>query len=111
MSRAGIVLPFLLLLLLAVACGQSGEPPPGQVPAELRRAMQANTETLLLIHYRLDSAATELADAETQSEAGNYSAADYHVSEARRHLDAADDAVLELGQKLQQQFHLDAAGG
>jgi hypothetical protein len=73
--------------------------------------MQEHTETLLLIHYRLDSAATELADAEALSEAGNHSGADFHVSEARRHLEAADDAVLELGQKLQQQFNLDATGG
>lgn len=102
----------ILIAVLASGCQQSQ--PPGsteQVPAELRRAMQAHTETLLLIHYRLDSAATELADAEALSEAGNHSGADFHVSEARRHLDAADDAVLELGQKLQQQFNLDASGG
>jgi hypothetical protein len=106
------MLPALVLAAALVsACGEQSAPAPDQqLSSELRQAMQKHTETLLLIHYRLDSAATELADAEALSEAGNHSGADFHVSEARRHLDAADDAVLELGQKLQQQFNLDASG-
>jgi hypothetical protein len=71
--------------------------------------MQEHTETLLLIHFRLDTAATELARAEEQAQGGNYAAVDYHVTEARRYLDTADDAVLQLGQDLQAEFNLDAA--
>jgi hypothetical protein len=102
----------LLLLLLAAGCERAAAPAGGagaRDPAAGSQAMQEHTETLLLIHLRLDSAATELARAEEQAQGGNHAAADYHVSEARRHLDAADDAVLQLGQDLQEAFNLDAA--
>lgn len=108
MIRAAPVL--FLLAVLAGGCTREAPAPPAGVSAETRQAMQEHTETLLLIHYRLDSASTELADAEAQSAAGNHSGADYHVTQARRHLEAADDAVLQLGLELQQRFNLDAAG-
>lgn len=100
-----------LLAALLFGCGQEGERPATPDRAAFRQAMQEHTETLLRVHFRLDSAATELVKAEEQAAAGNHSAADYHVSEARRYLDAADDIVLELGQELQRQFNLDAADG
>jgi hypothetical protein len=109
---AGQLATGLLLLLLAGGCERAAAPADGagaKEPAAVRQAMQEHTETLLLIHFRLDSAATELARAEEQAEGGNHAAADYHVTEARQHLDAADDAVLQLGQDLQEEFNLDAA--
>lgn len=107
------LLAFLLAACLSAAgCGRA-EPPAAKaelhVPAALKLAMQDHSETLLLIHLRLDSAATELTRAEEQAQTGNYSAVDYHMADARRHLDAADDAVLQLGQDLQILFNLDAA--
>jgi thioredoxin-like negative regulator of GroEL len=107
-KRAG---GLLITLLIGTACGQPPAEQAGvQDSAAVRQAMQEHTETLLLIHFRLDSAATELARSEEQAQGGNYAAVDYHVAEARRHLDAADDAVLQLGQDLQQEFNLDTAG-
>lgn len=107
----------LLVFLLAVSLSGAGcrqaEPPAEKSElhdsAAVRRAMQEHSEALLLIHLRLDSAATELSRAEDQAQNGNYSAVDYHMADARRHLDAADDAVLQLGQDLQKLFNLDAA--
>jgi hypothetical protein len=109
LRRAGAL---LLALLVGAGC-QPTEPPAADAEvmnaAAIQQAMQEHTETLLLIHFRLDSAATELSRAEEQAQKGNYSAVDYHMADARRYLDAADDMVLELGQDLQQLFDLDAA--
>lgn len=94
-------------LVLGACADQSG--PAGPDPAAQRAALQQHTERLLWIHYRLDTALTELAKAEELAGQGNPSGAGYHLAEAYRQIEAADDAVLEQGQALQQRFNLDAA--
>ncbi|MEJ2382898.1 MAG: hypothetical protein P8Y54_00715 [Xanthomonadales bacterium] len=78
-------------------------------PTELKRQMQQKTERLLWIHLRLDTAANEIAQAEAAARDGNTSAAQFHAQEAYRSLETADEAVLELGQQLQQMVNLDIA--
>jgi hypothetical protein len=99
--------------LLAVALPLPGckpaESPVGPDPAIVRAALQEHTERLLWIHYRLDSALTEIEQAETKAREGNTSAAAYHASQAFRYVQAADEAVLEQGLELQRRFNLDAA--
>lgn len=99
--------------LLAVAPLLAGckpaEPPAGPDPAIVQAALQAHTERLLWIHYRLDSALSEIEQAETKAREGNTSAAAYHASQAFRYVQAADEAVLEQGLNLQRRFNLDAA--
>lgn len=103
----------LLAGLLAVALSLAGckpaEPPAGPDPAAVQAALQAHTERLLWIHYRLDSALTEIEQAEAKAREGNASAAAYHATEAFRLVQAADEAVLDQGLELQRQFNLDAA--
>jgi hypothetical protein len=109
-----VLFVFLLAASLSWAGCRQADPPADRAElhgsAAVREAMQKHSETLFLIHLRLDSGATELSRAEEQAQNGNYSAVDYHMTDARRHLDAADDAVLQLGQDLQILFNLDAAG-
>jgi hypothetical protein len=101
----GGLLAFALLL-----CGcKPAEPPAGPDPATVRANLQEHTERLLWIHYRLDSALTEIRQAEAKAREGNTSAAAYHAAEAYRLVAAADDILLEQGQGLQQKFNLDAA--
>ena len=62
-----------------------------------------------VLHLRLDTAANEIAQAEAAARDGNSSAAQFHAQEAYRSLETADEAVLELGQQLQQMVNLDIA--
>lgn len=99
----------LLTFALSLPGCKPAEPPAGPDPASVQAALQEHTERLLWIHYRLDSALSEIEQAETKAREGNASAAAYHATEAFRYVQAADDAVLEQGLDLQRQFNLDAA--
>jgi len=101
---------FLLLTSLAVLCGcRQPEPQPSVDMAAVRAAMQEHTETLLLIHFKLDNALKELSAAETQAEQGGCATAGYHAADAYREVQAADDQLLDLGRELQELVNLDAA--
>jgi hypothetical protein len=104
-----IVMGGLLVVALPLPGCKPAEPPAGSDPAIAQAALQAHTERLLWIHYRLDSALTEIEQAETKAREGNTSAAAYHAAEAFRYVQAADEAVLEQGLDLQRRFNLDAA--
>ncbi len=101
----------LMACLLAV--GLAGctpeQPAAGPDPAALKRAVQQKTERMLWIHLRLETAADEIARAQAAAGEGNTSAAEFHAREAYRNVAAADEAVLELGQQLQQMVNLDIA--
>ena len=105
-ERSGLLVAGLALFLAACQPQSSGG---GPDPAELKRQMQQKTERLLWIHLRLDTAANEIALAEAAAREGNTSAAGFHAQEAYRSLESADEAVLELGQQLQQMVNLDIA--
>jgi hypothetical protein len=102
----------MLLISLAAAgmtaCGPT-EPAAGPDPAALKRQMQQHTEELLRIHLRLDTAANEISEAEAAARNGNDSAAEFHAQEAYRNLETADEALLELGRRLQEMVNLDIA--
>lgn len=104
-----IVISGLLAVALSFTGCKPAEPPAGPDPAAVRAALQAHTERLLWIHYRLDSALSEIEQAETKAREGNTSAAAYHAAQAFRYVQAADEAVLEQGLELQRRFNLDAA--
>jgi len=95
---------FALALSLA-ACGP--EPEPREDLAALKRDIQQATERMYWIHLRLDTAANEISDAEVAARQGNTSAAGFHAAEAYRSLEQADDALLELGQRMQAMAGLD----
>lgn len=97
--------PGMMLLLLA-AC-KPAPAQPGANMAELRQEIQETTERMYWIHLRLDTASTEISSAETAAVEGNVSAAEFHASEAYRSLQQADEALLELGQQMQEMVNLD----
>jgi hypothetical protein len=99
----------LAFLLSLAACRQS-EPPPGPDMTRLRAEMQEHTETLLLIHFKLDNALQEVSAAETRAGEGGCDSASYHAADAYRELQAADEMLLDLGRSLQELVNLDAAG-
>jgi len=103
-------IPSLLLISLAglVGCGQP-DPQPSVDMAALRSAMQEHTETLLLIHFKLDNALKEISAAETRAEEGGCASAGYHAADAYRELQVADEQLLDLGRDLQALVNLDAA--
>lgn len=90
----------------AAAC-EAPEPAAGPDPAALKRQVQQHTEELLRIHLRLDSAASEISLAESAARDGNTSAAEFHAQEAYRNLETADEALLDLGRRLQEMVNLD----
>jgi hypothetical protein len=96
-------------LALACAACTPEKPAAGPDPAALKRQVQEKTERLLWIHLRLDTAANEAALAEAAAQDGNASAAAFHAQEAYRNIETADEALLELGQQLQQMVNLDIA--
>jgi len=104
-------IPLLALagLIFLGAC-QPSAPPPGPDLARLRAEMQEHTETLLLIHFKLDNALKEIEAAETRAEEDGCATAGYHAADAYRELQAADDQLLDLGRDLQALLNLDAAG-
>ena len=97
-----------LLFLASLAACRPAEPPPGPDMARLRAEMQEHTETLLLIHFKLDNALKELAAAESRAEEGGCASASYHAADAQRELRLADDQLLDLGRDLQALLNLDA---
>jgi hypothetical protein len=99
-----------LIALLGLGACRPPEPQPAVDMAAMRAAMQEHTETLLLIHFKLDNAIKEISAAETQAEQGGCASAGYHAADAYRELLAADDQLLDLGRNLQAQFNLDSAG-
>ena len=103
---------FKILMLCGVTCiagCQQADPQPTVDMAAMRAAMQEHTETLLLIHFKLDNALKGIAAAETQAEEGGCATAGYHAADAYRELQAADDQLLDLGRDLQELVNLDAA--
>ena len=107
MKAISVVL--LLAILVSVAACRQPDQPPVVDMAAMRAAMQEHTETLLLIHFKLDNALKEISAAETQAEEGGCTTAGYHAADAYRELQAADDQLLELGRDLQELVNLDAA--
>jgi len=101
---------FLLLISLVIlgACRQP-DPQPAVDMAAMRAAMQEHTETLLLVHFKLDNALKELAAAETRAEQDGCATVGYHAADAYREVRAADEQLLELGRDLQELVNLDAA--
>ena len=99
-----------VLLLAGLAACRQPEPAAGPDPAVLKRQMQQHTEELLRIHLRLDTAAGEIAQAEDAARDGNTSAAQFHAQEAYRNVEIADEALLELGRRLQEMVNLDIDG-
>ena len=107
MSIQSLILSLALLVFLG-AC-RPPDPQPVADMARLRAEMQEHTETLLLIHFKLDNALKEISAAETQAEQGGCATAGYHAADAYRELQAADDQLLDLGRDLQELVNLDAA--
>ena len=99
----------LALSALALVLGACKPAPAGTEPdmAALRQDIQKKTERMYWIHLRLDTASTEISNAETAAREGNASAAEFHASEAYRSLQQADEALLELGQQMQEMVNLD----
>ena len=103
-------LTLLLASLVGVVACRPSEPSPAADMAALRAAMQEHTETLLLIHFKLDNALKAISAAEIQAEEGGCAGAGYHAAEAYREVHSADEQLLDLGRDLQALVHLDAAG-
>jgi hypothetical protein len=98
----------LLAALLAGAC----QPQAQQAGADyekLQAAILQKQDLLLQIHLDLDSAASDISDAEQMAHGGNCSGAEYHSAEAYRKLRKADAAILDLGSQLQALFNLDSS--
>jgi len=101
----------LLVSITALAsCQQQSTEPEVDITA-LRQAVFQKQELLLQIHLDLDSAASEISDAELNAQNDNCSAAEFHSAEAYRKLRKADDAILDLGRDLQALFNLDVEKG
>jgi hypothetical protein len=96
----------LAAALLTTACKPAPAGPDVDIDA-LRRDIQEKTERMYWIHLRLDTAATEISNAEQAAREGNVSAAEFHAAEAYRSLEQADEALLELGQNMQEMVNLD----
>ena len=103
------VLLLLMSSLVCLAACRQPDPQPAIDMAAMRSAMQEHTETLLLIHFKLDNALKEISAAETQAEEGGCATAGYHAADAYRELQAADEQLLDLGRELQELVNLDAA--
>lgn len=99
----------ILGTVVSLAACRQADPPPAVDLAALRYAMQEHTETLLLIHFKLDNALKEISAAEAQAEEGACATAGYHAADAYRELQSADEQLLDLGRDLQALFNLDAA--
>ena len=103
--------PMMMVAALAFAATllscSPAEQETGIDQAQLQAAIQEKTERLYWIHLRLDTASTEISNAQAAAQEGNLSAAGFHASEAYRALELADQAVLELGEQLQKIANLD----
>lgn len=107
MMNKNILLPVAVTIALGLgACKPAPEAPAVDLAA-LRQDIQKKTERMYWIHLRLDTAATEISNAEIAAREGNSSAAEFHAAEAYRSIEQADEALLELGQKMQEMVNLD----
>lgn len=109
MNRSAIALALGGALLLS-ACQQPAAEPAVDM-TKLRQDIQQKTERMYWIHLRLDTAATEIANAEAAAREGNTSAAEFHATEAYRSIEQADQALLELGTRMQEMVGLDQHSG
>jgi hypothetical protein len=100
------VFPVAAILVFMLA-GCSPPPEPEFDVAALRQDIQKKTERMYWIHLRLDTAATEISNAEVAAQEGNVSAAEFHAAEAYRSIGQANQALLELGQQMQEMAGLD----
>ena len=105
MSKPTKLLAALLLTLAVAGCER--EPEPQVDLSALQRDIQQATERMYWIHLRLDTASNEISDAEIAARQGNTSAAEFHAAEAYRSIEQADEALLELGQRMQAMAGLD----
>ena len=99
----------LLFASLLLGGCQPGAGTPGTDFERLQAAVLQKQELLLQIHLDLDSAASDISDAERMAQEGNCSGAEYHSAEAYRALRKADEAILDLGRDLQALFNLDSS--
>jgi hypothetical protein len=100
-------LPILFLgLVVLPACQEKAAPSEVDIQA-LRQAVLKKTEQIYWIHLKLDSASTDITQAELKARNDECSDAEYLASEAYRNLVKADEALLELGRDLQELFNLD----
>lgn len=106
MSKAITSSTLVMLVFLLAAC-KPAPAQPGIDMAALRQEIQEKTERMYWIHLRLDTASTEISNAEAAATEGNVSAAEFHAAEAYRSLQQADEALLELGQQMQEMVNLD----
>ena len=107
MMNKNILLPVAVTIALALGACKPAPETPGVDLAALRQDIQKKTERMYWIHLRLDTAATEISNAEIAAREGNNSAAEFHATEAYRSIEQADEALLELGQKMQEMVNLD----
>jgi hypothetical protein len=96
----------LAIALFTVGCADSASTS-GTSSAASRAEIQEVTEDLYWIHLRLDTARSALDEADLALSGGDEATASFHVAEAQRALQRADDKVLELGQEVQKAFDLD----
>ena len=108
--RTAFIVTGISVLLLLTAC-QRGPSPEVTDMAALQRQILEKQDLLLQIHLDLDTAASEISDAEISAGEGNCSAAEFHAAEAYRKLEKADEAILDLGRDLQAMFNLDREKG
>lgn len=106
MNKSAILVTATVALLALTACKPEPAGPGVDLDA-LRQDIQKKTERMYWIHLRLDTAATEISNAEQAARDGNSSAAEFHAAEAYRSLEQADEALLDLGQKMQEMVNLD----
>jgi hypothetical protein len=103
----GIVIALMFGPVVLTGC-QNKASPAGEELLELRAAMNRKTEQLLNIHLRLDTALSNLVEAESLARSGDCADVQYRVADAYNELRQADSAVLDLGIELQALFNLDA---
>jgi hypothetical protein len=101
---------FMLILIASMAIPygcQKQAPEPDVDMTKLRQAVLKKTEDLYWIHLRLDSAATDITQAELKARNADCSDAEFLAADAYRNLEKADQALLQLGKDLQVLFNLD----
>ena len=106
MTAPGLATCLAITLVFTTGCTE--QPAPSQVDQQaLRDNVQQLTEDLYWSHLRLDTARAALEEADAALAGQEGSAAAYHVAEAYRVIEMADEKLLDLGQQTQQAFDLD----
>lgn len=104
--RTFLIPLFTAAVLAVTGCGDK----PAQATtdmAQLRQAIQQKTEALYWIHLRLDTAVTEISNAQLAMQEGNCSGSEFMPATAYRELNKANEAVLDLGRELQELVNSD----